>query len=54
MSNLEGLMRNLIKKGYSEKKIVERIKQEYHDFKDLDEISALIYAKSILEPFKGY
>ncbi len=49
MSDLEGLTRNLIKKGYSERKILERIVQEYQDFKAIDDISALNYAKAILE-----
>lgn len=49
MSDLEGLTRNLIKKGYSERKILERIVQEYQDFKEIDNISALNYAKAILE-----
>ncbi len=49
MSDLEGLTRNLIKKGYSERKILERIVQEYQDFKEIDDISALSYAKAILE-----
>ncbi len=49
MSDLEGLTRNLIKKGYSERKILKRIVQEYHDFKAIDDISALNYAKAILE-----
>ncbi|MFX1425793.1 MAG: AIR synthase-related protein [Promethearchaeota archaeon] len=49
MSDLEGLTRNLIKKGYSEEEILERIVQEYQDFKEIDEYSALNYAKAILE-----
>jgi len=49
LSDLEGLTRNLIKKGYSERKILERIVQEYQDFKEIDDISALSYAKAILE-----
>jgi len=49
LSDLEGLTRNLIKKGYSERKILKRIVQEYQDFKVIDDISALNYAKAILE-----
>jgi len=49
LSDLEGLTRNLIKKGYSERKILKRIVQEYQDFKAIDDISALNYAKAILE-----
>ncbi|MFX1391622.1 MAG: AIR synthase-related protein [Promethearchaeota archaeon] len=49
MSDLEGLTRNLIKKQHSENQILERLIQEYQDFKDIDKNSALKYAKAILE-----
>ena len=49
MSDLEGLTRNLIKKGYSEQDIIDRIVQEYHDFKDIDNSLAIKYAKAIFE-----
>jgi hydrogenase expression/formation protein len=49
MSDLEGLTRNLMKKGYSEKRILARIVQEYQDFKTIDRKSALTYARAILE-----
>jgi len=49
MSDLEGLTRNLMKKGYSEVQILERIIQEYQDFKEIDNNSALNYAKAILK-----
>ena len=49
MSDLEGLTRNLIKKGYSEQQILERIVQEYHDFKDIDNSLAIKLAKAIFE-----
>jgi hydrogenase expression/formation protein len=49
LSDLEGLTRNLIKKGYSEQEIVQRIVQEYHDFKDIDNSLAIKYAKAVLE-----
>jgi len=49
MSDLEGLTRNLIEKGYSEQQILERIVQEYHDFKDIDNSLAIKYAKTIFE-----
>ena len=49
MSDLEGLTRNLIKNGYSEQDIIDRIVQEYHDFKDIDNSLAIKYAKAIFE-----
>ncbi|MFX1480977.1 MAG: AIR synthase-related protein [Promethearchaeota archaeon] len=49
MSDLEGLTRNLIKKGYSDQKILDRVVKEYVDFKDMDNTLALTYAKAILE-----
>ena len=49
MSDLEGLTRNLMKKGYSEAQILERIVQEYQDFKEIDDYTALNLAKAILE-----
>jgi hydrogenase expression/formation protein len=49
LSDLEGLTRNLIKKGYSEQEIVNRLVQEYHDFKEIDQILAIKLAKAILE-----
>ena len=52
MSDLEGLTRNLIKKGYSEHEILGRLVQEYLDFKDIDNASALKFAKAILEECK--
>ena len=49
MSDLEGLTRNLIEKGYSEQQILERIVQEYHDFKNIDNSLAKKYAKAIFK-----
>ena len=49
MSDLEGLTRNLIQKGYSEQQILERIVQEYQDFKDIDNSLAVKLAKAIFE-----
>lgn len=49
MSDLEGLTRNLIKKGYSDQQILDRVVKEYVDFKDIDDKLALTYAKAILE-----
>ncbi len=49
MSDLEGLTRNLINKGYSEQQILEKIVEEYHNFKEIDDNLANKYAKAILE-----
>jgi hydrogenase expression/formation protein len=49
MSDLEGLTRRLIKKGYTEQQIINRLVQEYLDFKDIDENSAVKLANAILE-----
>ncbi len=49
MSDLEGLTRRLINRGYSERQILERLIQEYRDFKDLDDTLAIKYARAILE-----
>lgn len=52
LSDLEGLTRNLIKKGYSDGKILQRLVQEYFDFKEIEKESALRNAKAILEECK--
>ncbi|MFX1352565.1 MAG: hypothetical protein ACFFGP_01240, partial [Promethearchaeota archaeon] len=52
MSDLEGLTRNLMKKGNSDEEILKRLIQEYRDFKDIDEESALKYGRAILEECK--
>ncbi|MFX1235966.1 MAG: hypothetical protein ACFFBY_15675 [Promethearchaeota archaeon] len=52
MSDLEGLTRNLMKKGNSEEVIIKRLVKEYLDFKDIDLQSAQKYAKTILEECK--
>jgi len=49
LSDLEGLTRNLINKGYSEQQILEKIVEEYHNFKEIDDNLANKYAKAILE-----
>jgi len=49
MSDLEGLTRRLINKGYFEQQILERLIQEYHDFKDIDDTLAFKYARAVLE-----
>ena len=46
LSDLEGLTRNLIQKGYSEQQILERIVQEYQDFKDIDNSLAFKFARA--------
>ena len=49
MSDLEGLTRRLINKGYSEQQILERLIQEYQDFKDIEIEHATSLAKAIYE-----
>jgi len=53
LSDLEGLTRRLIKKGYSDSQILERLVQEYLDFKDIDENLAFKLANAILEECKN-
>jgi len=53
LSDLEGLTRKLIKKGYSDSQILERLVQEYLDFKDIDENLAFKLANAILEECKN-
>jgi len=53
LSDLEGLTRRLINKGYSESQILERLVQEYLDFKDIDENLAFKLANAILEECKN-
>ncbi|MFX1378029.1 MAG: AIR synthase-related protein [Promethearchaeota archaeon] len=48
MSDLEGLTRNLMKKGYSKQQILERLVNEYNDFKNIDKDLAYKYAEAIL------
>ncbi|MBD3255623.1 MAG: hypothetical protein GF383_11060 [Candidatus Lokiarchaeota archaeon] len=52
MSDLEGLTRNLLAKGYSEDKILNRLVQEYLDFKSIEKDTAFRLAKAILEECK--
>ncbi|MFX1326390.1 MAG: AIR synthase-related protein, partial [Promethearchaeota archaeon] len=49
MSDLEGLTRNLLRKGYSEEAILLRLVQEYQDFKEIDRHNSFIFAKAILD-----
>ncbi len=52
LSDLEGLTRNLLKKGKIDEEIIERLIQEYLDFKIIDKELASKYAKAILEECK--
>lgn len=49
MSDLEGLTRILMKKGYSDDRIIERLIQEYRDFKSITLEEAERYARAVLE-----
>jgi hydrogenase expression/formation protein len=52
MSDLEGLTRNLLQKGYTDEDIIERLIQSYQDFKEINKAQAFKYAKAILEECK--
>ena len=52
MSDLEGLTRNLMKKGYSKAEIIDIIVQEYLNFKEIEKSLAHTYAKAIYEECK--
>jgi hydrogenase expression/formation protein len=41
-----------MKKGYSEQDIIQRLVQEYHDFKNIDNTLAINYANAVLEECK--
>ncbi|MFW9990259.1 MAG: hypothetical protein ACFFC3_16585 [Candidatus Odinarchaeota archaeon] len=49
MSDLEGLTRRLMDKGFTKEEIIERVVKEYLDFKDIEEESAILLAKAIYE-----
>jgi len=49
LSDLEGLTRNLLNKGYTDQQIIQRLVQEYHDFKEIEDASAFKLAKAILD-----
>ncbi|MHA2393500.1 MAG: AIR synthase-related protein [Promethearchaeota archaeon] len=49
MSDLEGLTRNLLRKGYTEKEILVRLAQEYQDYKEIDKATAFKFSKAILD-----
>ncbi|MFX1311063.1 MAG: hypothetical protein ACFFHD_00405 [Promethearchaeota archaeon] len=52
MSDLEGLTRRLMEKGFSKKEIIVRLVNEYMDFKDIEEESATLLAEAIYEECK--
>ncbi len=52
MSDLEGLTRRLLKRGKNDEEIINRIIQEYLDFKDINEDEAKKYSKAILDECK--
>ncbi len=49
LSDLEGLTRNLLSKGYTDQQIIQRLVQEYHDFKEIEDASAVKLAEAILD-----
>ena len=52
MSDLEGLTRRLMEKGFSKEEIIVRLVNEYTDFKDIEKESAFSLAKAIYEECK--
>lgn len=52
MSDLEGLTRRLLEKGLNDSEIIERLIQEYQDFKDIDSHKAKKLSKAVLEECK--
>ncbi|MHA1195176.1 MAG: AIR synthase-related protein [Promethearchaeota archaeon] len=52
MSDLEGLTRRLMNKGYDKEYIIERLVKEYMDFKDIEKNSAISLAEAIYEECK--
>jgi hydrogenase expression/formation protein len=49
LSDLEGLTRRLINKGKTQQVIIERLVQEYLDFKDIEKVEANRLATAVLE-----
>lgn len=49
MSDLEGLTRNLMQKGFDDEKIIQRLVQEYLDHKNIGEKKAYVLAQAVLE-----
>jgi len=52
LSDLEGLTRNLLKKGYNEKQIIDRLIQEYLDYKEINKELAYKLSEGVLEECK--
>lgn len=52
MSDLEGLTRRLLEKGFTKHKIIGRLVKEYMDFKDIKQESAILLAEAIYEECK--
>ncbi|MFW9950044.1 MAG: AIR synthase-related protein, partial [Candidatus Thorarchaeota archaeon] len=52
MSDLEGLTRRLLEKGFTKDKIIGRLVKEYMDFKDIKQESAILLAEAIYEECK--
>ncbi len=52
LSDLEGLTRRLMEKGFNKKEIIVRLVNEYLDFKDIKKESAISLAEAIYEECK--
>ena len=52
MSDLEGLTRRLMEKGFTREEIIVRLVSEYMDFKDIEKESATLLAEAIYEECK--
>ncbi len=52
MSDLEGLTRRLMEKGFNKEEIIARLVSEYMDFKDIEKKSAISLAEAIYEECK--
>ncbi|MFW9877779.1 MAG: hypothetical protein ACFFG0_32250, partial [Candidatus Thorarchaeota archaeon] len=53
LSDLEGLTRRLMKKGFNKQEIIKRLVTEYLDFKDIEKKSAISLAEAIYEECKN-
>ncbi len=52
MSDLEGLTRRLMEKGFNKEQIIGRLVKEYRDFKEIKKESAISRAEAIYEECK--
>ena len=52
MSDLEGLTRRLMEKGFTKEEIIVRLVNEYMDFKDIKKESAILLANAVYEECK--